>query len=40
MAKAAAIAKEGLKRPAKYYESNERGDSGRNKIPVSIGIFP
>ncbi len=33
MAKAAAIAKEGLKRPAKYYESNERGDSGRNKIP-------
>ena len=31
MAKAAAIAKEGLKRPAKYFEANERSDSGRNK---------
>lgn len=31
MAKAAAIAKEGLKRPAKYFESNERSDSDRNK---------
>ena len=31
MGKAAAIAKEGLKRPAKYFESNERSDSGRAK---------
>ncbi|CEF99836.1 AT hook-like [Ostreococcus tauri] len=32
MAKAAAIAKEGLKRPAKYFESQERSDAGRNKV--------
>ncbi len=32
MAKAAAIAKEGLKRPAKYFESSDRSTSGR-KVP-------